>query len=213
MQQLVLITSVKTLAERTLAVRLERGLSQKALAKLAGVAQGTIGNIETGDRMNPRALLNIAKALGVDPDWLLNGTGKSLRANTVPAVAGVDRPMSEDSFQTVSSLTWGELMSEDQKGTLKNEFYAFAPDDAMAPRARVGSRWLFLRDVTPRFGDGVIVKDGYGELHLREYVQGRSPGSWQAAALNSAYRSFESEADQLTVLAVLRIPMQGWADL
>lgn len=70
------ITIVKSLAERVAAVRKERGLSQIALAGLAKVSPGTIGNVESGARRAPRELVAIADALGVDPRWLTTGKGR-----------------------------------------------------------------------------------------------------------------------------------------
>lgn len=81
------ITSVKTeggippgpsstLAARVKWARVERKLSQPALAKAAGVSQGTIGNIESGERKRPRDLLAIAKALYANPEWLESGKGE-----------------------------------------------------------------------------------------------------------------------------------------
>lgn len=65
--------SLRTLGDRLLWARLQRGLSQPALAKQAGCTQGTIGNVESGLRSRPRNLIAIAKALEVPPDWLENG--------------------------------------------------------------------------------------------------------------------------------------------
>jgi SOS-response transcriptional repressor LexA len=75
MQAPVAITLVKTIGERLAWARERRGLSQPALAKLAGVSQGTIGNIEAGTRHNPRELLAIAAAAGVQAEWLKSGKG------------------------------------------------------------------------------------------------------------------------------------------
>lgn len=69
------ITGVINIAERLRAAREEAKLSQGQLASMAGVAQGTIGNIENGTRRNPRELLAIARALGVQAEWLKSGTG------------------------------------------------------------------------------------------------------------------------------------------
>jgi SOS-response transcriptional repressor LexA len=69
------ITSVKTIAERLKDAREKCGLTQPQLAAGAGVSAGTIGNIEAGTRKNPRELLAIAKALGVLPQWLRDGSG------------------------------------------------------------------------------------------------------------------------------------------
>jgi phage repressor protein C with HTH and peptisase S24 domain len=66
---------MRTLAERLTWAREQKGLSQAALAKLSGVSQGTIGNLETGIRQTARKILEIASALDVDPIWLANGQG------------------------------------------------------------------------------------------------------------------------------------------
>lgn len=44
------ITDVTTIAERLKEARADLGISQKDLARLAGVSAGTIGNIEAGAR-------------------------------------------------------------------------------------------------------------------------------------------------------------------
>ena len=69
------ITTVITIAERLKAAREEAGLTQEDVATAAGVAQGTVANIESGIRKNPRELLAIAKAVNVHPEWLKSGRG------------------------------------------------------------------------------------------------------------------------------------------
>lgn len=66
---------LETLGNRVAAVRKERKLSQAELARLAGVAPGTIGNLESGTRKAPRELLALADALGISPQWLKTGKG------------------------------------------------------------------------------------------------------------------------------------------
>lgn len=72
------ITSVITIAERLKSAREAAELSQDELAKKAGVSQGTIANVEGGVRKNPRELLAIARAVGVNPEWLKSGKGPKL---------------------------------------------------------------------------------------------------------------------------------------
>jgi phage repressor protein C with HTH and peptisase S24 domain len=69
------ITTVITIAERLKAAREDAGLTQEDVATAAGVAQGTVANIESGIRKNPRELLAIAKAVNVHPEWLKSGRG------------------------------------------------------------------------------------------------------------------------------------------
>lgn len=75
MQGPVQITGVKTIGERIKWARERVDLTQKQLADKAGVSQGTIGNLESGFRERPRALLNIAAALDLNPSWVETGKG------------------------------------------------------------------------------------------------------------------------------------------
>lgn len=67
------ITDVETIGSRVKERREELNWTQVELATLAGVSPGTIGNLESGIRENPRQLLEIADALGVKPEWLKTG--------------------------------------------------------------------------------------------------------------------------------------------
>lgn len=65
---------MKTFADRLREKRQELGLSQAKLARLAGMTQGGIAQIEVGRNQNSAKVIDIAKALNVTPDWLLNGS-------------------------------------------------------------------------------------------------------------------------------------------
>jgi phage repressor protein C with HTH and peptisase S24 domain len=64
-----------TLSERLKEARVESGLTQAALAERAGVDQSTIATLETGERKGTKQIVAIARALGVEPDWLSEGHG------------------------------------------------------------------------------------------------------------------------------------------
>lgn len=66
---------MRTLAERLIWAREQKGLTQESLGKLSGVSQSTIGNLESGLRQSARKIVDIARALDVDPVWLANGDG------------------------------------------------------------------------------------------------------------------------------------------
>ncbi len=59
-------------------VRKESGLTQQQLANAAGVTKATISSLELGTSKNPAAtnLLPLARALHVDPEWLISGKGE-----------------------------------------------------------------------------------------------------------------------------------------
>jgi transcriptional regulator with XRE-family HTH domain len=50
-------------------------LTQKALEGKSGVSQKTISKIERGDQGSSSALVQLATACGVRPEWLATGTG------------------------------------------------------------------------------------------------------------------------------------------
>lgn len=70
------ITLVNTIGQRIAERRAELNLTQKQLAISAGFkSSGTIGNYEAMTRGQPRDLLSLAKALRVNPEWLVSGKG------------------------------------------------------------------------------------------------------------------------------------------
>ncbi|KQN53182.1 LexA family transcriptional regulator [Erwinia sp. Leaf53] len=62
-----------TIAARVLAKRTELGLTQTELAERTGTTQQAIVQLESGKTKRPRYLPELAKVLGCDIDWLLDG--------------------------------------------------------------------------------------------------------------------------------------------
>lgn len=101
------ITDVMTLAERIKQAREKSGLTQSELAKKAGVSQGTIANLESGFRKQPRNLLALARALNVDVDWLDGGrVSYTAPGITNPPLAAMPGPLSDWPFETVRPEQW-----------------------------------------------------------------------------------------------------------
>lgn len=70
------MTKLKTLSDRMRAVRHERGMTQADVSLLSGLAPSTVGSLEHAGHM-PRAdhAIRVARALGVQTDWLVAGEG------------------------------------------------------------------------------------------------------------------------------------------
>jgi len=83
-RDLYYIRDMNTLAERLTWAREQKGYTQDALAKKAGVSQSTIGNLESGLRLTARKILDIANAVDVDPMWLANGQGSPTGSASKP---------------------------------------------------------------------------------------------------------------------------------
>lgn len=106
------------LAKRLTSARTDKGLSQQQLAKLAGVAQSTIGSLESGSRLSARKITAIADALGVNSLWLAEGKGP--RDASAPAVIGL---VAEASRPDHRRLQW----VDDREAELLSLFRACAP--------------------------------------------------------------------------------------
>lgn len=63
------------LKDRVKQARTFAGLTQEELAKLVGVSQPVISQLERGDNLQSVHLLKIAEVCGVDPIWLSSGHG------------------------------------------------------------------------------------------------------------------------------------------
>lgn len=63
------------LASRLSALLAQKNLSMNAFAKMIGVSQRAIAKIVNGETRDPKNILEIATALGVDPNWLKTGIG------------------------------------------------------------------------------------------------------------------------------------------
>jgi transcriptional regulator with XRE-family HTH domain len=70
---------VKDVSERVRWILSSRNLSDRALAKAAGVSHNYIGLLRRGQRgergLSPETARKIAVAAGVDPHWMLTGEG------------------------------------------------------------------------------------------------------------------------------------------
>lgn len=82
------------LAARLRYAREEAGLSQSALARLLGLRPQTVQAIEAGLVGRPRALLDLARVLGVRSEWLLWGEGgmRPLQVAETPAAYRAEEP-------------------------------------------------------------------------------------------------------------------------
>lgn len=190
------ITTVNTIAERLKWARDRLGMTQIDLAKKAGVAQSTIGNIESGTRKNPRELLAIADAVLVYPAWLRSGKGpcESEQLEASPVAHGMSQPKLT---VTPTTIEWGDLMET----TLPAEFGLVIEDNSMAPDAPAGTLIWFERRTDARSPDWVLLVDDAGHWYIREYKE-RRPGHWEAHAVNRDFLPLDSIRDGLRVVAV-----------
>lgn len=100
---------METAAQRLKFARKLRGLNQVQLAGKAGVATGTVGNIEAGTRGIQGSALKLAKALAVDPNWLADGEGEApTPAKAAPTPKPSSAPMAQ--AETTSAPTLAQAL-------------------------------------------------------------------------------------------------------
>jgi phage repressor protein C with HTH and peptisase S24 domain len=108
-------------ARAELEVALNRKISQKELAKLAGVSQTTIADLERGRNDGSAHIAKIAKALNVNPIWLTDGTGKKEIINVISLQKNISKPLREgiiiEQYDTKASMGTG-LLLKDQAGVI-----------------------------------------------------------------------------------------------
>lgn len=183
-------------------------LSQKQLAALAGMSQGNLSELETIGHSSGMTL-QLAVACGVDAHWLATGQGQMLPSSGQSQVGlpPVAHPVILDEITVIPKITWEDLVS---RASLPLAFEVTAPDASMAPKVPQGTVVKFERGLEARPGDGVLVRDREGHHYLRIYREKR-PGHWEAYAINDAYSPLDSQADGLTVVAVLTAVAGRWA--
>lgn len=68
---------MKDLSGRLKFVMTQKGITQQKLAEVVSVSQQSIGKIISGLTLNPKNIVEIANALGVDVNWLKTGEGQA----------------------------------------------------------------------------------------------------------------------------------------
>ncbi|WP_429499474.1 LexA family protein [Robbsia andropogonis] len=211
-------------AGRVKARRKELDLSQDALAKLAGVSQSTVAQIESSRNQGSKHLVALARALNVEPEWLDNGTGdvggdlgpaKAFDKNVAPAPPDTRR-IPVLSYVQAGQMT--EMRSPFSTGDvfeylmtdLDLSEYAFGlviRGDSMTPEFNEGDRALFDPALQPRPGDFVVAKNGDEEATFKKYrprgtsVTGQEV--FELAPLNDDYPTMRSDTEQLTIIGVM----------
>ena len=101
-------------AQRLKKARIDKGLSQTELGKLAGIHYTQVGRYENkGSQPSAEILSKLANALGVSSDYLTNGTTNEMAENTLS-----DKELLNQ-FKAI------EKMDDKDKGVIKTLIDAF----------------------------------------------------------------------------------------
>lgn len=155
-----------TFGERLRKTRKEAGLTQADLAKAAGTSQNGISSAEKRGSDSSRNAAELAKALGVNTDWLLNGAGPmrpdpgALNTRKIPLISWV------------TAGNWGEVIDNFSPGDAEewistvsnvgaNSFALHVEGDSMEPLIPHGSIVIVDPDIRETNRSIVIVRQDH----------------------------------------------------
>lgn len=188
------------------------GGSQAAFCRAAGIAPSYLTRMLKPEghrdrkRIGDEIAMRLETALRLPSGDLVSpvlGQVGEMAVRIVPSSSIQAHALSHQPFDH-PLLKREELMSLEE---VPARFTFALEDDAMGDFGRAGTEVLFQAvkgDAEAKLGAGILVKDRRGDLHVRRKVQGRSASHYLAAAPNGVYRSLDSEADGLQILAVWR---------
>lgn len=113
---------MKTFSERLTAAMDEAGLSQAQLADMVGVTQPAVQKMAAGKTNGSRKMVELARALGVQAEWLSTGTGP-MRADgqqpAAPVVAIASDAYRVEVLDVQASAGPGTMLSADFVETIR----------------------------------------------------------------------------------------------
>lgn len=166
---------MNTLAKRLAWARLEKKMSQQELAKQAGVAQSTIGSLESGARLSARKITAIAEVLGVNAAWLADGKGipgPVMQAHRDSAVES-EQQLPQGRYVAIIGIGQGGpdgyiSINDYAPGDGDGYIYTYSRDpgaygvrvrgDSMRPRIKSGEFLVVEPTCQAQPGDDVVVK-------------------------------------------------------
>ncbi|TGY50809.1 MULTISPECIES: XRE family transcriptional regulator [Rodentibacter] len=214
-----------TLADRLATLMAEKGLSQAELARMIGIKQPSVFKILSGQTLNPKNIVEIATALGVNVHWLKTGEGERevndkvitalyteeqdeqhhLRVDLldVQLAANSTGIINSDYPEVLSRLYFTEEGVQRLLGrTTTQGIYLFSvPTDSMMPTIMPDDLVFIDTKINEYIGDGVYAFNLNGELYIKR-LQRLPTGIFRALSDNPLYPPFDI-TDELFDTAVI----------
>lgn len=197
-----------TLAARAKRARQHAKLTQVEASNASGVKQSDISKIERGETQRSVGLLALARAYGVNPNWLDTGDGEMIGSEKAPTVIDLeDNPdypaIRRVTFKLSAGACGFGIQYRDERGApivFQRQWYegrGLHPDKIFAVEVSNGSMEPGLYDgdtvvvntesVDPK--DGVVFAVNYGgELVIKRLV--RDGGQWWLSSDNPDQRKY-----------------------
>ncbi|WP_312047051.1 LexA family transcriptional regulator [Erwinia sp.] len=163
-----------TLAYRLNMAMTMMGITQGALAKASGVSQPTIWRLTKGEAEGSRKLVDIARALDVNVQWLASGEGE-MRGNA--GLSAIDKVKSGSTIPVWGPEgKTGEIVSSPNGVKAKRTWRAYILDrNSGCAEATTGSIVIVDTDVPPESGDLVMARVS-SRISVYRYLEGPSNG-------------------------------------
>jgi len=211
---------MESIPERLVRLRTEKGMSQGALAKAAQLSgQGAIGNIERGTRGYGKSAVDIARALGVTPDYLMCLTDNNDHDDAIAEIAIRNNPEYPSIRRVRFKLSAGangfavEYLDDDGEPIVFRRAWfqsrGYKPKHLFAVRVSNGSMetGLYHDDTVVVNTDKTSPKDGVvfavnyeGELVIKRLV--RDAGQWWLSSDNPDQRRYPRKLCDASVFLV-----------
>ena len=163
-----------TLAYRLNMAMTMMGITQGALTKASGVSQPTIWRLTKGEAEGSRKLVDIARALDVNVQWLASGEGE-MRGNA--GLSAIDKVKSGSTIPVWGPEgKTGEIVSSPNGVKAKKTWRAYILDrNSGCAEATTGSIVIVDTDVPPESGDLVMARVS-SRISVYRYLEGPSNG-------------------------------------
>lgn len=164
-----------------------------AMARLLDSAKTHISAIENGRKpIGNKLAARMERAMHRPAGWLDQDHGANAGGSSLEPL---------DAYTVPPLIEAGELM---KLAAAPDAFRMRLPDDALTPDHPRGVEFIWSARAKAGVGSIVLVRDGSGALHAREYRQGKAAAEWSAAPLNRAYAEFAGRDVELVAVAQYR---------
>ncbi|MBN6064213.1 XRE family transcriptional regulator [Aggregatibacter actinomycetemcomitans] len=203
---------LETLAARVKYMMDFNALSQQSLADQVGVSQQAIGQILKGDISNPKKILEIATALGVNPHWLKTGKGPmepTAQMSSVSMQKDDDHILRVDLLDAELAAHSSGIINAEYPDVISTIFFTHegvkrilgrtttdgvymfkVPTDSMAPTITQNDIVFIDTNVKEYIGEGVYSFNLNGETYIKR-LQRLPTGVIMALSDNPLYHPFE----------------------
>lgn len=165
------------------------GVTGLSIAEKAGISRGRVSQLKNGEagEISATALFSLARALGVNPDWLVEGNGPMYPSDPqsvvlIPRLEPSDKAEAGYENRGVQSIS-SEIL--DRAGLNPEHLQALiAPDESMSPTILTGD--LLLIDITQtqiRSGKVYAIDMPRGAPFIRRMIQTFN-GDWMVRTDN-----------------------------